>query len=44
MIKPVYVNGIAQLYDVYLLDGTWIGSRRVLSWAYMLLIQTWEKS
>jgi len=37
MLCPVYVNGVVQLYDVFLIDGTWLGSKRTFAQAYALL-------
>jgi hypothetical protein len=38
MIKAVYVAGSPQLYDVFLADGTWLGSRRTFGQAYAALL------
>lgn len=37
MLCPVYVNGAAQLYDVYL-GGKWYGSRTTFIQAYNYLM------
>jgi hypothetical protein len=37
MICPVYVDGKPQLYDIFTVDGVWLGSQRTFCKAYGLL-------